>query len=317
MILYIGQLLLGGLLLYFGAEWLVRGAAGLARAFSVPALVVGLTVVAYGTSAPELVVSSVASLGGKGEIALGNVIGSNIANLGLILGITAVISPPRIAGSLIRREVPVMLAASLLLPLLLVDGQVSRLEAALFLAAAIGFTAWTLRAAKRGDAAAVAQEAEAEIPSGRHAKLKLGLLTMLGLALIVAGGEVFVRGASGVALELGMSERIVGLTIVAIGTSLPELATSLVAAYRGHSSLAVGNVVGSNIFNLLLILGVAGTVRPISGALATFGLDIAVMLGLTLLGVYSLRGARLMKRAEGTVLVAGYVGFLAVLVVIG
>ena len=311
----IGLLALGSLLLYLGAEWLVRGAAGLARAFGVSPLVVGLTVVSYGTSAPELVVSVVAASQGKGPIALGNVVGSNIANIGLILGVTALIAPPRVEGTLIRRELPLMALATFAVPLSLVNGVIGRVEAAVFFFAALAFTFATLRWTKQGpthqDSAI-----EDDAPPTRS-KLGLAALAVVGLGILLAGGKLFVTGAVGLALRIGMSEHVVGLTVVAVGTSLPELAASLVAALRGHSEIAVGNVVGSNIFNLLLILGAAALLSPIHFALRQMWIDTTFLIGLTLLCIAAMRTGRVIRRWEGGVFVAGYVVFITAVVLAG
>lgn len=317
MMLQLGMLFLGVVLLYFGAEWLVSGSSGLASAMGVRPLVVGLTVVAYGTSAPEFVVSLLAALEGRGAIALGNVIGSNIANIGLILGITALISPPRVEPTLIRREVPVLVASALSIPLFLLDGVISRLDGLLLLAGAVGFTMLTLRLAKEIPAVApqlrqeVRDEVQAEAATGSKAKL-VGL-SIVGLVALVAGGKLFVDGASALAVALGMSERVVGLTIVAVGTSLPELAASVVAALRGHSAIAIGNVVGSNIFNILLILGGAAVASPIEGSLSVLTLDLGMLMGFSLAAIVLMRSGRSVTRVEGGLLTACYGGFLAVL----
>lgn len=309
----IGLLLLGGLLLYLGAEWLVRGAAGLARALGVSPLAVGLTVVSYGTSAPELVVSVVAATEGKSPIALGNVVGSNIANIGLILGVTALIAPPRVEGTLIRRELPVMLLATAAVPLMLVNGVLGRGEGAVLFAAALLFTFATIRWSKQGGGSHQDDALEHDVPRA-SGKLRLGLLALLGLGVLLAGGKVFVGGAVSLALRIGMSEHVVGLTVVAVGTSLPELAASLVATLRGHSEIAVGNVVGSNIFNLLLILGAAALARPIAFPLAEMWLDTVVLAFLTLLCTAAMRSGRVIQRWEGGMFTAAYVAFIAVMV---
>jgi cation:H+ antiporter len=297
----------GGLLLYFGAEWLVRGAAGLALALGIAPLVIGLTVVSYGTSAPELAVSLLAALEGRSAIALGNVIGSNIANIGLILGLTALIAPPRSDGSMARREVPILLAASVALPFVLLDGNIGRIDGVVFTIGAAVFTYVTWRWSRGHD------KPHEELPTAGGNKLSLGVLVLVGLVALTGGGKVFVSGAAGLARDLGMSERVVGLTIVAIGTSLPELAASMVAALRGHSELALGNVVGSNIFNILLILGVTSIVTPISGALSAIRFDLAVMFAFSMLCAISLRSTRRIGRTEGVVYTASYVGFLGLL----
>ncbi len=310
------SLLFGGLVLYLGAEWLVKGSAGLARAFGVKPLVIGLTVVAYGTSAPELAVSTAAILEDASAIVLGNVIGSNIANIALILGLTALISPPAVDGQLIRREVPVMFAGCLAAPLVLLDGEISMVEAALLAATAMAFTLYTLVAAvpasdddEAGDELDL-DPAAAEARSEDHARLRLGVITFIGMALLIGGSDLLIDGAQGLAHALGMSERIVGLTVVAVGTSLPEMAASLVAALRGYSSLAVGNIVGANIFNIFMILGVVGMIRPIHGSITGMAVDFGFLIGTTILGVLFMRGTRKITRIEGALLIASYAVFL-------
>jgi len=303
----------GGAFLYFGAEWLVRGASGIALASGVKPLVIGLTVVAFGTSAPELVVTMLAAVEGKSAIALGNVVGSNIANLGLILGVTSLILPPKVDSRLIRREVPVMVATMVLLVLVLLDGLVSRVEGGGLVACAVVFTLWLLKTTSdvpvmASELAARKEEVKAE--AGKGSRVKLIALSVVGLALLVGGGKLFVDGASALALSLGMSERVVGLTIVSVGTSLPELATSIVAALRGHSDIAVGNVIGSNIYNVLLILGASAAVNPIEGSLLTMRGDLAALVVMTLLGTLFLRGDRLISRLEATVLLLSYATFI-------
>lgn len=318
----LGLLAAGGALLYFGAEWLVRGASGIATKLHLRPLVIGLTVVAYGTSAPELVVGIGAALSGRGGIAFGNAVGSNIANFGLILGVTALVYPPNVDASLRRRELPVMILSALLVPTLLIDGRISRMEGFALLAGSVIYTAAMLRAARHvapekerpreedakamGEAAGVAS-ATAVTKSTRE----LAVVTLAGLVLLLLGGHWLVDGASRIASGLGVSERLIGLTIVAIGTSIPELATSLVAARRGHSDLAVGNVVGSNIFNVLLILGASGVAGPFELRFDDARLDLAGLLLMTFLGAFFLRRERRVSRVEGAVLLVAYVLFLA------
>lgn len=321
--MHLMMLLGGGVLLYLGAEWLVGGGSGLARALGVPQLLVGLTVVAYGTSAPEMVVGVEASLAGAGGIALGNVVGSNIANLGLILGITALLKPVKVDGALTRREVPVLVLATLAVPVVLLDGVVTRLEGVGLLGAALVYTAWMITSTRRSMAAEAAQSASdatqmekaadvAGAPSARG-KARLALSAAAGLTFLIIGGSLFVDGASGLARAWGWSERVIGLTIVAAGTSLPELATSLIAAWRGHGDLAIGNVAGSNIFNALLCLGVAAALAPIKAPLASVRLDLAVLVGLTAFGAVAMRRQRTIGRVEGFLFVAAYVAFLVAL----
>ena len=314
--------LIGGLvLLYFGAELLVGGASRLAASFGIRPLIVGLTVVAYGTSAPELVVGIGAAARDQGGIALGNVIGSNIANIGLILAVAALIRPPVIDTSLRRREVPVLLVTTALVPLVLLGGGVQLWKGVVLLLLAAGYTAWMIRGSggapdPAGDAEAVARAADqaalGAVPA--RGRLRMVGVTLLGLLLLVGGGHLLVDGAVGIARALGMSDRIIGLTIVAVGTSLPELATSVIAAARGHSDIAVGNVVGSNIFNVLLILGASGVVGTIYAPLSAVSLDLSVLAGMTALAAFVIATRARVSRLEATVLLLGYVSFLVALV---
>ncbi len=298
----------GGALLYFGAEWLVRGAAGIARGLGLAPILIGLTVMSYGTSAPELAVSVLAAVEGQSDIALGNVVGSNIANIGLILGVTALIQPPAVDGMLFRRELPVLWGASALLPLLLLDQVISRGEGAVLLLFALSFTWLTFRWSKEGSRRPELLE---EIPSTKGPVLALVGWFVLGLVVLIGGGQLFVDSAVNLARKFGLTERVVGLTIVALGTSLPELAASVVAARRGHSDLAVGNIVGSNIFNICFVLGSTAVVRPVTGSAQTSSLDVATMLLLTLGMTLSMRRARRVSRAEGGLYTAAYFGFAA------
>lgn len=304
-------LALGSAGLYFGAEWLVRGASGLARAMGVSPLAVGLTVVAYGTSMPELMVSVLSAVEGKSALALGNVMGSNIANLGLILGVTAIISPPNVQAGLMRRELPVVLLTVVALPLVLWNGVIGRLEGAALLLAALWFTRISLKAVTPSGAP---KHTDTE-PPPTYGRPALVAFVVLGLVVLLGGGKLFVDGAVGLALRFGMSERLVGLTVVAIGTSLPELAASLVAALRGESEIAVGNVLGSNIFNVLLILGVTALAHPVEGSLASVRVDLIAMAVLTVVTVISMRTARRIQRVEGAVLITGYAAFLIALAI--
>lgn len=316
------QLLGGGVLLYFGAEWLIAGASKFALSLRVPQLIVGLTVVAYGTSMPEAVVSVEAAIDGHGAVALGNVIGSNIANLGLILGLSMLVRPARVADGLRVRELPVLFAATAALVFVTIDGVVSFAEAMALLACAIGYTAWATLGARSSavlagatDAAGVAAEAAdiagAPSPRGRLRTIAIGLV---GLGLLLLGGSLFVTGATSLALHIGMSERVVGLTIVAIGTSLPELMTSLIAAFRGHSDIAVGNVIGSNIFNVLFCLGAAGVIGTIEIEPAAVSLDLLVLSLMTVLGIIFMRRERMIRRFEGCMLLGAYLAFLGGLI---
>ncbi len=319
------QLLGGGLLLYLGAEWFVGGASALALALRVPQIVIGLTVVAYGTSAPEVIVGVQAASAGHGEVALGNVIGSNIANIGLILGLAALVKPAQVNGALRRRELPVLLASTALVPLLLLDGSVSHWEASGLLFVAIAYTAWMIRVARVASATTLAElgttaTVEAADAAGAPkpvGSLRAAVTAVIGLVVLLGSGHIFVDGAVSVARSLGMSDRLVGLTIVAVGTSLPELVTSVIAAKRGHSDLAVGNVIGSNIFNVFLCLGAAALAGSVDAPLRTIRLDLGALVVMTGLAALFIRSERTISRTEGAFAVALYVAFTAIAVSIG
>ena len=319
------QLAGGGLLLYFGAEWFVGGASALALALRVPQIIVGLTVVAYGTSAPELIVGVQAASSGHGEVALGNVIGSNIANIGLILGVAALIRPARVDGALRRRELPVLVASAVLVPLLLLDGVVSRWEAGGLLLVAGGYTGWMIYVARsaatmaraKANTATTAEVADAAGAPKPVGTLRAALTAAAGLTVLLVGGHIFVNGAVSVAHALGMSDRLVGLTIVALGTSLPELIAGIIAARRGHSDLAVGNVLGSNIFNTFLCLGAAGLTGSVGAPIHTLGVDLVALVAMTGLAVLFIRSERTISRLEGGVAVTLYAVFTALAIARG
>lgn len=308
----LGWIGLGLALLYFGAEGLVGGSSRLAMRFGVSPLVVGLTVVAYGTSAPELVVSVKAAWLGQGSLAVGNVVGSNIMNIACILGLCSLIEPARADSRIVRREIPVMIGVTAVGTVLLWDGALRRWEAVVLLTGAVAYTVWTLSDARRQKADPLAGEFAEELPAPSGSVGRDVVFIAGGLALLIAGGHFFVDGAQGVARRLGVSEAVIGLTIVAAGTSLPELATSLLAAWRKENAIAVGNVVGSNVFNLLGILGLSGVLRPIgeAGMAAT---DLLVMLGVAVLLLPLMRTGLRVSRPEGALLLAGYIGYVVYL----
>ena len=328
----IAKLLAGIVILYWGAEWLIRGSAAIARAFGVKPLVVGLTVVAYGTSAPELAVATKTALAHAQPIALGTVIGSCAANISLILGLTALISPPTVDGRIIRREVPVLVGSAIAVPILFRNGVLSRLEGGLLVACAVVFTIVTLTVSARlspddldDDDDATASSSSSMTRSGpaassgaliggkgrpRTSPTSASLMSALGLVLLLAGSYFFVEGGRAIGAQVGMSERMLGLTVIAIGTALPELIGSLVAASRGHAALAVGSVIGSNLLNVFLVLGVTAFLQPIRLGERMHLVDLVGLVVITLLGVTVLRGSRKITRLEGAVLVAAYVAFI-------
>jgi cation:H+ antiporter len=302
--------LLGGFIcLFAGADALVRGASSLALRLGLTPLVIGLTVVAFGTSAPELVVSIQAALAGQGDIAVANVVGSNIFNIAVILGLAAVILPLRVQFQLIRFDTPVMVGVALLGAVCLLDGRLGRVEAGLFVALLVAYTVINVRLARRQATAEVEQEFAAQIGSApRRAWMDL-LLILGGLGLLVLGSHWLVGGAVQLARSWGMSEALIGLTIIAAGTSLPELATSVVAALRRASDIAIGNIVGSNIYNVLGILGTSALIAPLH-APGLLLLDLAIMVGLGLVLLPIIIWGRDVNRWEGAFLLASYGGYL-------
>lgn len=294
-----------------GAETLVRGAAALAVRAGISRLAIGLTVVAFGTSAPELVVSLKAALAGAGDLAVGNVVGSNIFNVAVILGLAALICPIPVHEQVVRLDAPIACAVSALFAWLLLDGALGRLEGVLMLSLLAAYTAFNLVLARRR--VREGREDWSELPSSGGGGGRLGrelMLVALGLGLLIAGASLLVTHAIALARLLGVGEAVIGLTIVAAGTSLPELATSLVAAWRRQADIAVGNVVGSNVFNLLGILGASSTVTPLTSAGVGAG-DLLAMFLLSLLLLPLLYTGRLLHRIEGLLLLAAYGGYLA------
>lgn len=333
MLIAVALVLIGFVVLMLGAEVLVRGASGLALAMGISPLVVGLTVVALGTSAPEIAVSVGAALGGTGDLALGNVIGSNIFNVLFILGLSAMITPLVVHNSIVRRDVPVMISASALVWWMARDGVLVRVEAIALCGGLVAYIVALLLEARANpepldaallDAAAdhAASEATiaedgtssappAETDTGKQRLLQVVMIPA-GVALLVLGAGWLVDGAKTIALGLGVSELVVGLTLVAAGTSLPEVATSVLAGLRGQRDLAVGNVIGSNIFNLLAVLGAAGVVSPqgLSVAAASLAFDLPVMVAVAVACLPIVFTARRVDRWEGVVFMAYYVAFV-------
>ena len=310
---------LGLVALIAGAEVLVRGASRLAAALGISPLVIGLTVVAFGTSTPELAVSIQAGLSGEAEVALGNVIGSNISNVLLILGAVAAVAPLAVASRLIRHDVWVMIGVSVLAPVLGLDGKIGRVDGLLLLAGAVFYTGWLIHVSRRGSAAPAklgpAADGQAREMRNRDWLINIALV-LLGLVLLTIGARWLVSGAVAFARALEVSELIVGLTIVAVGTSLPELATSIVAAMRGQHDIAVGNVIGSNIFNILLVLGASAAVSSagvsVSRAVLVFDLPIMAIVAIVCLPVF-FTGYRV-DRWEGLLFLAGYAAYLMYLI---
>lgn len=301
--------LAGGLIfLFIGAEGLIRGASALALRVGITPLVVGLTVVAFGTSTPELVVSLKAALIGNSSISLGNVVGSNIANIALILGIAALIRPLDVHANVIRREIPIMIGLSILLIVLLLDGELGLIDGIIFVAGIITYTIVNILMARKEKNA----EVENEFKEGLKTKLGVPVSIVFvvgGLGLMILGANLFVTSAISIAKAIGVSDAIIGLTIVAVGTSLPELITSIVAAYKNESDIAIGNVVGSNIFNILGILGITALVIPLSSAGISY-IDFGVMLITAMILLPLSKTGFRISRLEGLFLVTGYIIYI-------
>lgn len=305
-------LFIGGLaVLVLGGELLVRGATTVARLAGLTPAVIGLTIVALGTSTPELVVSVLAAVGGEPDIAVGNAIGSNIFNIAIVLGITALVIPLPVEGNAVRLEWPFMVLASFAALLVASDGTIGRLEGGLFVVALALFVAFSVRLARRDVKRAergqlVAATDAHELKGGGGRPLVAVGAIVAGLLLLVVGGRLMVDGAVAIARLIGMTERVIGLTVVAAGTSAPELVTSLVAAFRGRTDVAVANIIGSNIFNILGILGVAALIQPTPVSQALLSSDFLWMIGLSLLLFPLMRSRYVVTRVEGGVLVAVY-----------
>lgn len=304
MVIQLALLVLGFVLLVKGADWFVDGAASIAAKLGIPQLVIGLTIVAMGTSAPEAAVSLTAAFHGNADITIGNVVGSNIMNVLVILGLAALICPMKVAKLTAFVDIPVTLVMSLVLFGLGVDGSISRLDAAILLVVFIGYLSYLFLMTKKGLISGESEEEVAKIQSVPKALL----FTALGLALIIVGSSLAVDAASAIAKMLGLSERFIGLTIVALGTSLPELFTSVAAAIKKNPDMAIGNIVGSNIFNILFIVGLSGMVIPVPFASA-FRFDTLVATATMLLLFLLSLPKRRLGRVAGFILLAGYIAY--------
>jgi cation:H+ antiporter len=307
------SIIVGLLFLTFGADRLVLGSSAIALKLGVSPLLIGITIVAFGTSAPELIVSINAALSGNGGISVGNVVGSNIANIGLILGVASLITPMTVHVSLIRRDIPIMIGISLISGWFIFGEEVSRGEGIFLVAGLILFLILSVYWAKKESPSAQLAEFEEPLKDAHIATWLAWVYVAIGLGLLAGGSELLVGGAVYIAEVFGMSQTLIGLTIVAIGTSLPELATSITAAMKGESDIAVGNVVGSNIFNALGILGIAAIIRPLPTA--TFSLvDLGVMLGFTILMLPMARNDMRILRWEAALLLSAYVAYMGWLI---
>lgn len=292
MLLPVAALIAGLLLLIWSADRFVEGASATAQHFAVPPLLVGMVIVGFGTSAPELVVSAIAAAQGNPALALGNAWGSNIVNMGLILGVTTLIAPIQVRSVVLRKELPLLMAAAALSALLAWDMTLSRGNALVLLAAFAALMVWSIREARTHGDDALAQETATELKAGALPLPRALLWLVLGLVVLVASSRLLVWGAVEIAQDLGISDLVIGLTVVAIGTSLPELASCVAAARKGEDDIALGNVLGSGLFNTLAVVGLAGTIAPMDVESAALTRDLPVMAGLTVLLFLMGRGRR-------------------------
>ena len=314
----IGLILAGFLLLVWGADRLVLGAGASARNLGISPLLIGLTIVAFATSAPEIIVSVVSALQGSTALAIGNALGSNIANVGLVLGAAALVRPMDVKSETLSREMPALLAVTLLTLMLFLDRYLGRVDGVVLLGGLGLLLYWIVSLGIKSEAGdPIRAEYEAEIRADLSMRASVAWL-VVGLIVLLIGAELLVHGASALARDLGVTELVVGLTVVAIGTSLPEMAVSIVSAMKGEHGLAIGNIIGSNMFNLLAVIGIAGVIHPAEVADSVLGLHFPVMIGLTLVlfaMAYTFGGAQgRINRAEGIALLLSYTAYLAYII---
>ncbi len=307
----------GLILLVWSAGKFVEGAAATARHFGMPALLIGMVIVGFGTSAPEMIVSAISASQGNPGIALGNAYGSNITNIALILGVTAMISPIAVHSQVLRKELPILMGVTLLAAWQLLDGALSRQDAMILLGVFTALMAWTIWQGMQKKTDALGNEVEQEMQVRTMTLGRAVFWLVTGLVLLIASSRLLVWGAVEIAQGLGISDLIIGLTVVAVGTSLPELASSVIATRKGEHDIALGNVIGSNLFNTLAVVGIAGAIHPLGVGPEVLSRDIFVMAILTaalfVVG-YGFRGPGRINRYEGVALVACYIGYTAYLV---
>jgi cation:H+ antiporter len=318
MILAVASIIFGLALLVWSADRFVEGSAAAARHFGLPPLLIGMVIVGFGTSAPEMVVSALAAWQGNPGIALGNAYGSNITNIALILGVTALISPIAVNSQVLRKELPILTMATALAAWQLRDGEISRLDALALLLVFGALMAWTIWQGLRKKEDALGSGMERKLGKQALPLSRAVFWSIAGLALLVVSSRILVWGAVEIAHELGVSDLIIGLTIVAVGTSLPELASSIIAARKGEHDIALGNILGSNLFNTLAVVGIAGAIHPLLAGPEVFHRDMLVMAALTIslfvIG-YGFRGPGRVSRGEGAILLACYLGYTAYLII--
>lgn len=307
-----GFFILGLLGLTFGAEWLVKGSSQIAKALGVKPVVIGLTIVAFGTSSPELVVSLLAAMKKSEGIAIGNIIGSNIANIGLILGLSALASPLKVQSSILRFDLPVMIGASVIFVSMVLDQEVGFVNGLILFSGLLGYIAYHLYNAMKGSESN--QDMTSETTLDKHGSWIMNLLLLIvGFALLLGGAHLMIRSGVVLARMFGVSEVIIGMTLVSVGTSLPELATSVSCAIRKEGDILVGTIVGSNIFNVLCVLGIVGMVSPLVVDRSLLFLEMPIMLLFSFALVPFMKSGLVLSRIEGGTLLGGYIAFIALL----
>ncbi len=306
------MLILGFIGLYMGAEWLVRGASCLAKLMGLSPLLIGLTVVAFGTSAPELLVSLVSALKGKNMIAVGNVVGSNICNIALVLGIASLFHPIACQKEIIRRDIPIMVIISIYLMIISLDSKIGRFDGLILFLSLIAYTIFNYYGEKKRQKDVFILD-DLRLKKGIKKSSQIFLI-VVGILLVVLGARMVVSGAEMIMRMFGISERVIGLSIVAFGTSLPELATSAVASYRRHMDISIGNLIGSNVFNIMCVLGLTGLIKPILLPEGIFKshifIDYMIMLFISILPWFMIRKDLLMSRKDGLILLGIYITYI-------
>ncbi len=306
--------LTGLILLLWSADRFVEGAASVARHWGMSSLLIGMVIVGFGTSSPEMLVSATAALQGNPTLALGNAYGSNITNIALILGLTAILSPIAVSSQVLRKQLPILAGVTILAAAQLLDGSISRLDAIVLLLVFAALMGWSIKTGRHGSSDTLAEEMRGEIKMRAIPFRRAWMWLAIGIVGLIISSRMLVWGAIGIAGAFGVSDLVIGLTVVAVGTSLPELASSLIAARKGEHDIAVGNVVGSNLFNTLAVVGIAGVVHPFAAEPAVLQRDALVMgmltLSLFILG-YGFRGPGRINRIEGTLLLAVWIGYTA------
>lgn len=296
--------------LFAGAEGLVRGSSSLAIRMGISPLVIGLTVVAFATSSPELVVSIKAALEGNPGIVVGNIVGSNICNIGLILGVAALISPMHVKNQLVKREIPIMIIVGFILLLILANDLISRIEGILLILGIISYVIFSYLYARKENVSETSPEFTEVISRGKAKNVWVSILLIVGgLGLLLGGAHIFVNGAVEVAVKLGVSQAIIGLSMVALGTSLPELITSIVASLRRENDIAIGNAVGSNVFNVLSVLGFSSVISPINSSGVGY-IDLTIMMLFMIVILPMCKSGFVLKRFEGAILLTGYFAYI-------